>query len=131
MKRGNGQHGWPQWVTEVLNLDRCHKRSKPMANRQINVTVTPVGLNGTDVDCDFAGAAEVVSNALFLKHSDDFDVTFQLVPAHGVTNFAAQRPFCNQPNRCPRPGAGNAVPPFRLTANSGSTITVHVDPVGN
>lgn len=89
-----------------------------MANTVINVNVTPVGVNGTDVDCDFAGAAEVVSNALFLKHTDDFDITFHLIQAHGVNTFAAQKPFCNQPNRCPRPGAGNAVPPFRLTAKS-------------
>lgn len=102
-----------------------------MANTVINVNVTPVGVNGTDVDCDFAGAAEVVSNALFLKHTDDFDITFHLIQAHGVNTFAAQKPFCNQPNRCPRPGAGNAVPPFRLTANPGNSITVHVDPVGN
>ena len=97
-----------------------------MATKSINVTVTPVGVTGTDVDCDFAGAPEVISNALFLDRTDDFDVTFQLVPAHGVSAFAALRPFCNQPNRCPRPPGGNAVPPFRLTANTGNTITVHV-----
>jgi hypothetical protein len=101
-----------------------------MAAVPINITVTPVGVAGTDVDCDFAGP-NVVDNAAVLPNGGTYDITFQLVPAQGVTGFAAQRPFCNQPNRCPRPPGGNATPPFRLTSNTGNAITVHLDPVGN
>lgn len=101
-----------------------------MANVPINITVTPVNVSGTDVDCDFAGP-NVIGNAPFLKNTDSFDITFTLVPALGVNAFAGQRPFCNQPNRCPRPPGGNAAPPFSLTANTGGSITVHVDPVGH
>ena len=102
-----------------------------MATRSINVTVTPVGVTGKDVDCDFSGAGEVIGNALFLDKSDNYDITFQLVSAHGVNAFAAQKPFCNQPKRCPKPPGGNAVPPFHLTGNTGNTITLHVDPIPN
>lgn len=102
-----------------------------MATRSINVMVTPVGVTGKDVDCDFGGAAEVVGNALFLDKSDNYNITFQLVPAHGVNAFAAQKPFCNQPKRCPKPVGGNAVAPFNLTSNTGNTITLHVDPIPN
>jgi hypothetical protein len=101
-----------------------------MASTPINVTVTPVNVTGTDVDCDFAGH-QVIGNGLFLPHGGTFDITFQLVPRLGVSAFAAARPFCNQPNRCPRPPGGNAHPPFRLTANTGNTVTVHLDPVGH
>lgn len=95
----------------------------------VNVTVTPVNVNGNDVDCDFAGA-NVIGNALFLPNAGTYDIQFQLAPALGVNAFAAQRPFCNQPKRCPRPPGGNAIPPFRLTANAGNAITVRLDPVG-
>jgi hypothetical protein len=100
-----------------------------MAAVPINITVTPVNVNGNDVDCDFAGP-NVIGNAPFLPNAGTFDITFQLIPALGVNAFAAQRPFCNQPNRCPRPPGGNAVPPFSVAANTGNTITVHLDPVG-
>lgn len=95
----------------------------------VHVTVTPVQVNGTDVDCDITGA-DVIDNALFLPNAGTYDIQLQLAPALGVNAFAAQRPFCNQPNRCPRPPGGNAVPPFRLTANTGNAITVRLDPVG-
>ena len=102
-----------------------------MATKSINVTVTPIGIAGNDVDCDFAGGGEVISNAIFLDKTDNYDITFQLVSAHGVNAFAAQKPFCNQPKRCPKPPGGNATPPFQLTANTGNTITLHVavDPI--
>lgn len=98
----------------------------------INVMVRPIGVTGNEVDCELDGPAEyMVDNALCLPNTGDYEITFQLNPAHGVSAFAAQRPFCNQRNRCPPPAGGNAVPPYQLINNNAAakTITVHLEPV--
>lgn len=96
----------------------------------VNVTVTPIGVTGHEVDCELDGPAEyMIDNALCLPNTADYEITFQLVPAHGVTAFASRRPFCNQRNRCPPPTGGNAAPPYRLIDNNGAAITVHLEPV--
>lgn len=100
-----------------------------MPNNRIHVTVTPNPPNGNDFPISAAGTAPYVqqNGDIELALDEAYDITFELAPAHGVTNWRSNSPFGNDTGSCPGPGQGPSGP-FSLNAGGNATsITIHVD----
>lgn len=99
-----------------------------MANEQITVTtVKRVPSGSKNVQCD---AQPAVGNVIFLALNTEYDITFVLGPGNvpEVTSFDSKKPFCNQPNNCPPKLPGGTIQkPCTLSANLGTSITIHID----
>lgn len=65
----------------------------------INVSVTPTGQTGSEVECDIAGS-EVVDDALFLGKDKTCDITFTL-DAGAAETWDQRNPFCARNGKCP------------------------------
>jgi hypothetical protein len=97
------------------------------------VTITPTAVNGTDVDCDIAGA-DVIDGAIFLNKDETYDIAFQLQAGVGVAAFDQSNPFANRNAQCPGQNA-KPQPPCAVTADPSAPLydsfTVRVSPTGN
>jgi hypothetical protein len=92
----------------------------------VSFTVTPVAVNGKDVECAIGGP-NVIDEAIFLDLDQGYDLTFELVS--DTYSFDPKQPFCNQSGRCPPAKGGSAHSPYSVTSKSATSITVHCDPV--
>jgi hypothetical protein len=91
----------------------------------INVSVTPTGKNGDEVECDITGR-EVIDDAIFLPKANTYVINFDLDPA-AAENWNLQNPFCANNGKCP---ALNAAPHGHFTVQrvSNKQLTVEARP---
>jgi len=94
----------------------------------VNVQVTPRDLNGQNVVCRIAGIRpHVRGGVIFLNPGDDYELRFNLNPAHGLT--WANPPFASRQDECPNPGQND--PEFPYSGKSGAnTFIVDAAPRG-
>lgn len=98
-----------------------------MTTTTIDVTITPTGKNGNDVDCDITGTSPyVLDNAIVLPtDAGDFAINFNLVPGPGGTySWDSAGPFGNDTGKCPK-GKGSAKGQFTFGGVNGNTMTVN------
>lgn len=109
--------------------DKDEEQEGAMATN-ITVTVNPGNPQGNkEVSCNLVVAPPkylVAPDIIWLDPGVDYDITFHLAPANGVTNWHST-PFGNQAGSgCPATGAG-ACPPFTQNAGGGpNSMSIHV-----
>ena len=107
--------------------DGCgDEKEGAFASRPLDIAVRPKGpAVNKHVPCRVGTKPK---NVIFLDYDQAYDLTFELVAAHGVTAWG-NPPFENQEGVCPPPGQGPTDPCSLKAGGTTTRITIHVSAI--